>query len=371
MSTAERPGAVRDLTHMRRALSLARQGWGRTAPNPMVGAVVVRDDVVVGEGYHAEFGGPHAEVGALRQAADRARGATAYVTLEPCSHVGKTPPCTEALIAAGVTRVVFAAKDPNPRAAGGAARLRAAGIAVESGIERRAACELNAPFFHSFTSTRPWIVLKLAVSADGAIAGASRQRGWITGAESRAEVHRMRAGHDAVAVGLGTVLADDPALTARGAVEPRVAPVRLVLDDHAEIPLGSMLVRSAREIRTIVLARAPAAPRVAALEAAGVTVIVAPGPAAALERLPSLGIRSVLVEGGARVAGRLLGASLVDRMVIFRAPVVLGAGALPAFQHASAMTPEALGRLPVTEQRTFGTDTMTTYALTPTPCSPD
>src|SRR5687768_14841566 len=202
MSTAERPGAVRDLTHMRRALSLAHLGWGRTAPNPMVGAVVVRDDVVVGEGYHAEFGGPHAEVAALRQAGERARGATVYVTLEPCSHHGKTPPCTEALIAAGVARVVFAADDPNPRAAGGAARLRAAGIDAVGGLERMAACELNAPFFHAFRSSRPWIVLKLAISADGAIAGPSRERGWVTGPASREQVHRMRAGYDGIAVGL-------------------------------------------------------------------------------------------------------------------------------------------------------------------------
>ena len=369
MGTAERPGAVRDVTHMRRALSLAREGWGRTAPNPMVGAVVVRDDVVVGEGYHREFGGAHAEVTALREAGDRARGATVYVSLEPCDHHGKTPPCTDALIAAGVSRVVFAAGDPNPRAAGGAARLRAAGIEVTSGVERVAACELNAAFFHSFGSSRPWMVLKLALSAEGAIADASRQRGWITGPLARTEVHRLRAGHDAIAVGLGTVLADDPALTVRGGFEPRVAPARIVFDDRAEIPLDSVLVRTAAMPRTIVIARDPDPDRLAALQMAGVTVVVASGPAAALERLPELGIRSVLIEGGAALAGRLLESALVDRMVIFRAPVTLGAGSLDAFANAPSMTPEVMARLPVLETRAFGDDTMTVYALTPTPCS--
>src|SRR5687767_11589972 len=227
MSTAERPGAVRDVTHMRRALSLARQGWGRTAPNPMVGAVVVRDDQVVGEGFHAEFGGPHAEVVALKAAGDRARGATAYVTLEPCAHHGKTPPCTDALIAAGIARVVMAVRDPNPAAHGGAERLRAAGVEVVSGVEREAACELNAPFFNSFGNRRAWVVLKLALSAEGAIAPASRERQWLSGPEATAEVHRLRAGFDAIAVGLGTAIADDPALTVRGDLRPRVEPARV------------------------------------------------------------------------------------------------------------------------------------------------
>ena len=337
----------------------------------MVGAVVVRDDTVVGEGYHAEFGGPHAEVVALREAGDRARGATVYVTLEPCNHHGKTGPCTDALIVAGVARVVFAAPDPNPRAAGGAQRLRAAGIEVTGGVERAAACELNAAFFNAFRAERPWMVLKLALSADDAIAGATRERGWITGPSARTEVHRMRAGHDAIAAGLGTVLADDPALTVRGPLQPRVAPVRLVFDDDAAIPDDTMLVRTARETPTIVLARRPAPHRVVALESAGVTVVAAPTVERALEELPGRGIRSVLVEGGAGVAGRLLESALIDRLVIFRSPVVLGAGALHAFARAPSMTPDVLRHLPVLETRTFGDDTMTVYALTPTPCSQD
>ena len=371
MSTAGRPGAERDITHMRRALSLARQGWGRTAPNPMVGAVVVRGDVVVGEGYHAGFGQAHAEVMALRAAGEDASGATVYVTLEPCAHHGKTPPCTEALIRSGVARVVAAVGDPNPVAGGGRTRLREAGIAVEIGVEHDAACELNAPFFNAFRSERPWIVLKLAVSRDDAIVGARRTRQWLTGPLARAEVHRLRAGHDAVAVGLGTVVADDPALTARGDITPRVPPARVIFDDGAATPLGSMLVRTAREARTIVVAREPERSRVMALEDAGVTVIVEQELSRALESLGSAGIRSMLVEGGAGLTGRLLEHAVVDRMVIFRAPVVLGEGALNAFSRAPSMTPHVIERLPVIETRTFGDDTMTVYALTPAPCSPD
>ena len=371
MSTAERPGAVRDVTHMRRALSLALQGWGRTAPNPMVGAVVVRDDVVVGEGFHAEFGGPHAEVVALRAAGDRASGATVYVTLEPCAHHGKTPPCADALIAAGVARVVFAVADPNPEAQGGAARLRAAGIDVLAGVERESACELNAPFLHSFISARPWVVLKLALSADGAIAEASRARRWLTGPESRAEVHRLRAGFDAIAVGLGTARADDPSLTARGATRPRVAPLRIVFDDEARLPLDGTLARTARDAPTLIVARNPDDARAAALERVGVRIVRSETLESALEQLAREGIRSLLVEGGAGLAGRLLQRALVDRMVIFRSPVVLGAGALGAFARAPGVSLSDTERFRVLATETFGDDTMTVYALTPAPCSPD
>ena len=370
MSMAERPGAVRDVTHMRRALSLARQGWGRTAPNPMVGAVVVRDDAIVGEGFHAEYGGPHAEVVALRAAGGQARGATVYVTLEPCAHHGKTPPCADALIAAGIARVVIAAADPNPAAMGGAARLRAAGIEVVTGVERDEACELNAPFFQSFAGTRPWVVLKLAVSADGAIADRTRARRWLTGLEARAEVHRLRAGFDAIAVGLGTALADDPALTVRGDVQPRVAPIRIVFDEEARLPVESTLVRTAHEVPTLVVARDPDASRAGALEGRGVRVVRADDLDAALTGLAAAGIRSLLIEGGAVLAGRLLQRALVDRVVIFRSPIVLGAGALDAFAHAPGFTLDDAEGVRVLESRAFGDDTMTVYALTPAPCSP-
>src|SRR4051812_27967942 len=206
-----------DTEHMRRALALARQGWGQTAPNPMVGAVVVADGVVVCEGYHVRYGEAHAEVMALRQAGERARGAALYVTLEPCAHYGKTPPCVDAVIAAGITRVVIAVRDSSVVARGGAARLRRAGIAVEIGLLSEEAAELNAAFFNALTARRPWVTLKLALSADGAIADPSGKHRWITGPESRVEVHRLRANNDAIAVGVNTAIADDPSLTVRDA----------------------------------------------------------------------------------------------------------------------------------------------------------
>lgn len=365
----ERPAQQRedDRAYMRRALDLARRGWGQTAPNPMVGAVVVRDGHVVGEGFHARYGGEHAEVVALRAAGDRARGATLYVTLEPCAHHGKTPPCSDAVIAAGLTRVVVAAIDPNPEATGGVARLSTAGIRVDVGIEEDAARELNAAFFHAYSSDRPWIVLKLATSLDGAIADAKRARGsggnWLTGEESRREVHRMRAGSDAIAVGVGTVLADDPMLTVRDVPAPRVAPRRIVFDSELRTPLDAALVRGARMAPTTLIARHAERGRREALEALGVEVEVRETLADALVAFATSGIRSLLVEGGARLAGSFIEQSLVDRLVIFRAPVVLGGGALNAFAHVSSATAASLGRLRIVERAQFGDDVKTTYAF--------
>ena len=349
---------------MRRALELAERGWGQVAPNPLVGAVIVRDGVVVGEGWHARWGEAHAEAMALARAGDRARGATAYVTLEPCAHYGKTPPCADALVAAGIARVVMATHDPDPRARGGVAKLEAAGIAVTSGVEEAAARELIAPFLVSHASDRPWVTLKLAVSLEGAIADASRACAWLTGSESRAEVHRMRAGSDAVAVGIGTVLADDPSLTVRDAPAPRVPPVRVVLDRTLRLPVASRLVRTAREVPVVAVCDA-AAPgeRADALADSGVEVVRAASLADGLRSLRSRGIRSLLVEGGAGISGALLREALVDRMVIFQAPVLLGEGALSAFQGAPAVAAEGAPRLRVVGRRAFGDDLMTVYAL--------
>jgi diaminohydroxyphosphoribosylaminopyrimidine deaminase/5-amino-6-(5-phosphoribosylamino)uracil reductase len=262
-------------------------------------------------------------------------------------------------------------EDPNPVASGGAAVLRAAAIDVDIGVERAAACELNAPFLHAFRSTRPWMTLKLAISRDGAIADATRAPRWLTGAPAREEVHRLRAGHDAIAIGLGTALADNPSLTVRGAIRPRVAPSRIVFDDDALLPLDSVLVRTARETPTIVLACRADKRRVAALTAAGVDVVIAESTERGLEALAGRGIRSVLVEGGARVAGVLLERGLIDRMVIFQAPIVLGPGALGAFDHAPGMSLDHLTHLPTIMMRAFGDDIMTVYAIQPAPCSPD
>jgi len=348
---------------MRRALALAERGWGQTAPNPMVGAVVVRDGEVVGEGWHERFGEPHAEVMALRAAGDRARGATVYVTLEPCAHQGKTPPCVDALIGAGVRRVVIAARDPNPVAAGGAARLAGAGIETLFGVEERAAEELNAPFFNAFRARRPWVTLKLAVSLDGAIASADGAPGWLTGPESRREVHRLRAGSDAVAVGRGTAVADDPELTVREWPAPRVAPLRVVFDRKASLPLTSRLARTAGETRTLVLAESADDERLRALSRAGVGVVHSPDLDSGLAALRDLGVRSLLVEGGAGIAGALLDGGLVDRLIIFQAPLVLGAGALNAF---GAVAPRPVGgaaRLELIERRAFGDDLKSVYAI--------
>jgi diaminohydroxyphosphoribosylaminopyrimidine deaminase / 5-amino-6-(5-phosphoribosylamino)uracil reductase len=349
---------------MQRALDLARRGSGHTAPNPMVGAVIVRDHEVVGEGYHARYGDAHAEVTALRAAGDRASGATVYVTLEPCTHTGHTPPCTDALIRAGVRRVVIATRDPHPIAGGGASVLQAAGIETTVGVEETAARELNAVFLHALHSSRPWVTLKLAVSLDGAVRDGARTAGWLTGPEARAEVHRMRAASDAIAVGIGTALADDPMLTVRDAPAPRVPPLRVVFDNGARLPMSSRLVQSAAEAPVcIVASRAPDAGRAAQLADAGVEIIVEATLDAALLALRGRGVRALLVEGGPRLAGAVLTASAADRLVIFQAPIVLGMGAEPAFAFAPAATVAGARRWPIVGRKSFGSDGMTTYGL--------
>ncbi|MDF1503334.1 bifunctional diaminohydroxyphosphoribosylaminopyrimidine deaminase/5-amino-6-(5-phosphoribosylamino)uracil reductase RibD [Roseisolibacter sp. H3M3-2] len=361
-----------DARHMRRALQLARRGRGHTAPNPMVGAVVVRDGAVVGEGWHRAYGGPHAEVRALAAPGGAARGATVYVTLEPCNHHGKTPPCTDALLAADVARVVVAVADPFPAAAGGAARLRAAGVRVDLGLLEADARELNAPFLHAALGAgRPWVTLKLALSLDGALADHTHGPGWLTGPAARLAVHRMRAEADAVAVGIGTALADDPALTVRGARAPRVPPLRVVFDRTLRLPTGSRLARTAREVPVAVVTEpAPDPARAAALEALGVRVVPAPGLAAGLGALRrEHGVRALLVEGGAGLAGALWGAGLVDRLVIFQAPVVLGADALRPFTGVSGLRAATAPRLLPVARRAVGADLQTVYAVHPAPAA--
>jgi diaminohydroxyphosphoribosylaminopyrimidine deaminase/5-amino-6-(5-phosphoribosylamino)uracil reductase len=376
---------VADVTYMRRALAVAAQGWGQTAPNPMVGAVVVAGPVgageaVVGEGFHARYGGPHAEAVALAAAGDRARAATLYVTLEPCAHQGKTPPCADAIIAAGIARVVAAARDPSAIARGGAEKLRAAGVRVDFGTERDAALELNAPFFNAQASVLPWVTLKLAVAADGAIADPTGARRWISNDESRAAAHLMRANADAIAVGVGTVLADDPALTVREAPAPRVPPRRVVFDSALRTPLTSTLVRTAREVPTTLVVGDEGAhsPRRVAIESAGVDVIAAPGAGAtrtdlrvALRELRERGVRSLLVEAGPTLVGAMLTAALVQRVVIFRAPFALGDSAPRAFALAPLGFEQRLAQSPIVERRSYGADVMTTHALEDVPCSPD
>ena len=298
---------------------------------------------------------------ALAQAGDLARGADVYVTLEPCNHHGKTPPCADALIAAGVGRVIVAVRDPNPIAVGGIAALRAAGIAVTEGVEESAAAALNAPFlFGHREAARPFVTLKLAVSLDGGLAPGDRSQRWLTGAAARRYVHRLRAEADGIAVGIGTALADDPALTIRHGRRPRVAPARIVFDPQARLPLEGQLVRTARRVPTWIIGDAPPPGAAATLEAAGVRVLRATGLPAQLSALREAGIRHLFVEGGAGLAGALMNGGFVDRLIIFQAPVLLGAGALPAF---GAVSPgmRAPEQWRVTERRAFGDDCMTSY----------
>lgn len=328
--TGETPAAD-DARWMARALVLARLGWGQVSPNPMVGCVIVRDGKIIGEGAHRRFGEAHAEIEALVAAGERARGATMFVTLEPCTHIGKTPPCADAIISARVARVVIAVRDPNPQAGGGVERLRAAGTQVDVGLLAEEASELNAPFFHAFRSDRPWITLKLAISLDGAIADASRKPAWLTGPEARRRVHHLRAGADAIGAGMGTVLADDPLLTVRDADPPRVPPTRVIFSRTGRLPLTSRLAQRTYEAPVLVFATMPDPSYDHALRGLGVEVVQTTSLMDAMQALCARGIRSLLVEGGGSLAGSLLDESLADRLVLFQAPIVLGEGAVPAF----------------------------------------
>jgi diaminohydroxyphosphoribosylaminopyrimidine deaminase/5-amino-6-(5-phosphoribosylamino)uracil reductase len=329
----------------------------------MVGAVVVRDGVVVGEGFHAAFGEPHAEIAALKAAADRARGATLYVTLEPCNHFGKTPPCTEAILQARLARVVIGAREPTVLAGGGARHLADYGVDVDLGVEEEAARELNAPFFFATDASRPWVTLKLALSADWGMNDPTKQTRWVTGEAARAEVHRLRANADAIAVGVGTVKADDPELTPRSGVRPRVTPMRVVFDRKAETPLESKLVKTARKTNTVIFAHQPPVERLAALHNAQVDVFDAETLDEALVALRTFDVHHLFVEGGAQVAREFLRRDLVDRLIIFQAPRALGPEALRPFEGSDDEFAAKLQSLPVVRSEKFGEDTMTVYAI--------
>jgi diaminohydroxyphosphoribosylaminopyrimidine deaminase/5-amino-6-(5-phosphoribosylamino)uracil reductase len=349
---------------MQRAIELARRGEGLVEPNPMVGCVLVRDDAVVGEGWHQQFGGPHAEVEALRMAGPAARGATAYVTLEPCAHTGKTPPCTEALIAAGVARVVIACRDPNPAVDGrGMRALEQAGIAVEQLADAADARELLAPFAKLMTVGRPWVIAKWAMTLDGKIAARTGDSQWISGEKSRAAVHQVRGRMDAIVVGRRTAEHDDPLLTPRPA-GPRT-PTRIVLDSQAVLPLTSQLVRTSSDAPVLVAAAANAPDaRCHALQEAGVEVWQAPPAATSLHDrwlalLDELGRRrmtNVLVEGGGQVLGALLDAGEIDEVHAFIAPKLIGgAGPGPLAGHGHSKMADAL-RLVTPKVETIGED---------------
>jgi diaminohydroxyphosphoribosylaminopyrimidine deaminase/5-amino-6-(5-phosphoribosylamino)uracil reductase len=333
------PPDERDAHLMAVALRLAERGLGRTWPNPAVGCVVVKGGEIIGRGWTQPGGRPHAEVEALRRAGPRALGATAYISLEPCAHYGQTPPCTMALLHAGIRRAVIAAADPDPRVDGrGIDQLRQAGVEVELGVGQLEATQLNAGFFLRVRAGRPLVTLKLATSLDGRIATRSGASRWITGEAARRRAHRLRATHDAILIGSGTALADDPSLTCRLPGLDDRSPVRVVLDGRLRLAPTSRLASTAGEVPTWVVTRADAEPeRRAALERCGVEVLAVPASAGApiaigqaLAALAARGLTRVLVEGGGAVAAAFLRARLIDRLVWFQAPLVIGGDGAPA-----------------------------------------
>lgn len=364
-----------DRAHMAAALALAERGLGRVWPNPSVGCVLVKDGQVLSRGATGPGGRPHGEAEALRLAGAAARGATAYVSLEPCNHHGKTPPCSEALIAAGVARVVVACVDPDPRVSGGGiARLRSAGIQVDVGLLQAEAVALNEGFFRRIQESRPLVSLKLATSLDGRIAthiGLSR---WITGDVARAWGHALRARHDAIMVGIGTALADDPDLTCRLPGLDGRSPVRVVVDSRLRLPLTSRLVRGATQTPTwvVTLEDGCEAVRARAFRECGVQLLTVPAdgvgqlPArAALAALAAQGITRVLAEGGARLAASLLQGDCIDRVEWFRAPLVIGGdglGGVAAFGIDQLADARRFERV---EVRMAGVDVLERYRRSP------
>ncbi|HEX2942362.1 MAG TPA: bifunctional diaminohydroxyphosphoribosylaminopyrimidine deaminase/5-amino-6-(5-phosphoribosylamino)uracil reductase RibD [Rhodopila sp.] len=359
-----------DPAHMVAALALARRGLGTTWPNPSVGCVIVQDGRVVGRGVTSAGGRPHAEVNALAMAGGLARGATAYVTLEPCCHWGRSPPCTDALIAAGIAHVVVGTGDPDPRVNGqGITRLRDAGITVETGVLEAQAKDVLTGFASRVTRGRPMVTLKLASTLDGRIATRTGQSQWITGTPARRLTHAMRGRHDAVMVGVGTVLADNPDLTCRIDGFRPTPVVRVVADSHLRTPLTMRLVTTAAETPTWFLVRAGTDPaRRLAFADAGARLIEVPGASAgvdleaAMQALGAAGLTRVLVEGGGQIAAALLRADLVDRIAWFHAPTIMGGDGWPAVQ---AFGVEALDQMPRFRRHcefVIGDDMLTEYA---------
>jgi diaminohydroxyphosphoribosylaminopyrimidine deaminase/5-amino-6-(5-phosphoribosylamino)uracil reductase len=361
-----------EMRHMRRAIELAELGRGHTGPNPLVGAVIARDDRVLGEGYHAAYGDAHAEVAAIANCEIDPIGATMYVTLEPCCHHGQTPPCTDAIVSAGIKRVVVASDDPTAKASGrglGILRDEGVDVLVVDGDVSHSARLLNQPFRKHARTGRPLVMFKSAMSLDGHVATQTGDSKWISGEESRALVHAWRADFDAVCVGIGTALADDPLLTARAPGATR-QPTRIVFDSEARLPTDSQLVRTAPEAPLVVVAsRAARRSQLEALKAAGVELIVASGGTEAervtdaLDKLGAMGIHSMLLEGGPRLAGSFLDAGEVDEMRIFIAPIALGgrgarmpmegegADTIEHAQHADSLRVQTVGQDVLIEAR--------------------
>lgn len=362
-----------DIANMEAALALARRGLGRVWPNPAVGCVLVEgtaDGHVVGRGWTQPDGRPHAETEALRRAGDAARGAVAYITLEPCDHHGQTPPCTTALVDAGIGRYVIAVLDPDPRVSGsGVARLEAAGVPVATGVCAEPAEALNAGFFLRITEGRPLFTVKTATTLDGRIATRSGESRWITGEPARALVHGLRAGHDAVMIGSATAIEDDPQLTCRLPGMEERSPIRIVADSRLRLPLTSRLVEAAASVPVWLLTIEDAdATRRQAYTAAGVEVIAAPGDedgapdlAWAAQEFARRGLTRVLVEGGGRLSAALLRRGLVDRLAWFRAPRLIGGDGVPAAATLGVDHLSDTPRFELVSTQPAGTDVLETY----------
>ena len=358
-----------DYHYMSRALQLARKGLYTTDPNPRVGCVIVKDGEVVGEGWHERAGEPHAEVHALRAAANRASGATVYVTLEPCCHHGKTPPCSEALIKAQVTRVVVAMQDPHSRVAGqGLQQLRDAAIEVETGVLEAQAKALNPGFIKRMQTGRPYVRSKLAMSLDGRTAMASGESKWITSEVARRDVQRLRARSSAIVTGVGTVLADDPNMTVRlDNIERQ--PLRVVVDTHLSMPATARMLQQPG--RTLVMTCSEDEAATEALEQAGAKVVRLPfcsdtvDMQAVLETLGDMEVNEVLVETGATLSGTMLQAGLIDELVIYMAPILMGDGARGLFRLPGLETMQQKIGLDITDMRAVGKDWRITARVTP------
>ena len=361
------PAAQIDEFWMSQALELAKKGWGYTSPNPMVGAVVVKDGVLVGQGYHPKAGEPHAEVFALREAGGKAEGATLYVTLEPCNHHGRTPPCTEAILQAGIARVVGGMTDPNPRVQGtGYERLRQAGLEVTIGILEEACAELNEGFSHWVRTGRPFGILKYAMTLDGKIALASGHSFWVTGKESRTEVHRLRAGYDAVIVGGQTVRQDNPQLTCR--LYPGRNPLRVVLSQRLDLPLEAQIWNQEEAPTLVFTGIEYSSEKATALESMGVEVIVQDpiSPTTVMEALGERGLCSAVWECGGTLAAEAIREGQIQKILAFIAPKIVGGiGSLgPVGELSFQQMTEALV-LNRVRMQTFGPDFLIEGYLSP------
>ncbi len=349
---------------MARALQLAARGLYSTSPNPRVGCVIVKNGKIIGEGWHQKAGEPHAEIHALLQAGMAAQGATAYVSLEPCAHHGRTPPCADALIGAGVARVVAAAQDPNPNVSGqGLARIKAAGIEAQCGLLEPEARALNAGFFKRMVYGHPLLRIKTASSLDGRTALSSGESKWITGDAARADVHRLRARSCAILTGIGTVLADNPQLNVRG-VDTARQPVKVIVDSSLRTPPDAAILQGAK---TLVACAAPDAKKAAALEAAGAEILCLPGSDgkvdlhALLSRLAQKGVNELMTEAGPRLNGALIAAGLADEWVQYLAPCLLGTAARPLFDLNEPASMQQRLSWKLTDQRMLGGDLRLTW----------